>query len=162
MTALARKLQSRGHDVVFLSLADVAPFVEAAGLAFVPCSETAYPAGSLSKLVRRLSELSGEEALHFTVNSMMKGYTASLFEALPDTLAKAGVDGIGFAVARAWSSPAQGKLLDQACAASDPRSTSFTSRCRVEYYDLHDERFNQLVVEVADPNAAVKLVQTAL
>ena len=28
--------------------------------------------------------------------------------------------------------------------------------------DLHDERFNQLVVEVADPNAAVKLVQTAL
>jgi zeaxanthin glucosyltransferase len=94
MTALARKLQSRGHDVVFISLADVAPFVEAAGLPFVPCSETAYPAGSLSKLVRRLSGLSGEEALHFTVNSMMKGYTASLFEALPDTLSKAGVDGL--------------------------------------------------------------------
>jgi zeaxanthin glucosyltransferase len=94
MTALARKLQSRGHDVVFISLRDVAPFVEAAGLPFVPCSETAYPAGSLDKLVRRLSELSGEEALHFTVNSMMKGYTASLFESLPDTLFKAGVDGI--------------------------------------------------------------------
>src|SRR5215468_3454878 len=94
MTALARKLQSRGHDVVFISLADVAPFVEAAGLPFVPCSEAAYPAGSLGKLVRRLSELSGEEALHFTVNSMMKGYTASLFESLPDTLSKAGVDAI--------------------------------------------------------------------
>ena len=77
MTALARKVQSRGHDVVFISLADVAPFVEAAGLPFVPCSEAAYPAGSLGKLVRRLSELSGEEALHFTVNAMMKGYTAS-------------------------------------------------------------------------------------
>ena len=36
----------------------------------------------------------GEEALHFTVNAMMKGYTASLFESLPDTLSKAGVDGI--------------------------------------------------------------------
>ena len=94
MTTLARKLQSRGHDVVFMSLADVAPFVEAAGLPFVPCSETAYPAGSLGKLVRRLSKLSGEEALHFTVNSMMKGYTASLFDSLPDTLSKAGVDGI--------------------------------------------------------------------
>jgi zeaxanthin glucosyltransferase len=94
MTTLARKLQSRGHDVVLVSLADVAPFVEAAGLPFVPCSEAAYPAGSLSKLVRRLSELSGEEALHFTVNSMMKGYTASLFESLPDTLSKARVDGI--------------------------------------------------------------------
>ena len=27
---------------------------------------------------------------------------------------------------------------------------------------LHDERFNELVVEVADPDAAVKLIQTAL
>ena len=94
MTTLARKLQSRGHDVVFISLCDVAPFVEAAGLPFVPCSETAYPAGSLGTLVRRLSELSGEEALHFTVNAMMKGYTASLFETLPDTLSKACVDAI--------------------------------------------------------------------
>jgi zeaxanthin glucosyltransferase len=91
---LARKLQSRGHDVVFISLADVAPFVEAAGLPFVPCSEEAYPAGSLGKLVRRLSELSGEEALHFTVNAMMKGYTASLFESLPDTLSEAAVDAL--------------------------------------------------------------------
>lgn len=94
MTALARKLQSRGHDVVFMSLADVAPFIEAAGLPFVPCSETAYPPGSLGELVRRLSELSGQEALHFTVNTMMKGYTASLFESLPETLSKAGVDGL--------------------------------------------------------------------
>jgi zeaxanthin glucosyltransferase len=94
MTALARKLQSRGHDVVFMSLADVAPFAEAAGLPFVPVSETAYPVGSLGKLVRRLSELSGEEALHFTVNVMMKGHTASLFESLPDSLSNAGVDGL--------------------------------------------------------------------
>src|SRR5262244_3931286 len=94
MTTLARNLQSRGHDVIFISLTDVAPFVEAAGLPFVPCAEAAYPAGSLGKLVRRLSELSGQEALHFTVNAMMKGYTASLFESLPDTLSKAGVDGI--------------------------------------------------------------------
>ena len=94
MTTLARTLQSRGHDVVFISLGDVAPFVEAAGLPFVPCSEEAYPAGSLGKLVRRLSELSGEDALHFTVNAMMKGYTASLFASLPETLSKAGVDGI--------------------------------------------------------------------
>jgi len=92
MTALARKLQSRGRDVVFLSLADVAPFVEAAGLPFEPVSETAYPAGAAARLARQLSELSGEEALHFTVNAMMKGYTASLFDSLPDTLSNAGVD----------------------------------------------------------------------
>jgi hypothetical protein len=28
--------------------------------------------------------------------------------------------------------------------------------------DLHDERYNQLVIEVADPEAAVKLIQDAL
>jgi hypothetical protein len=28
--------------------------------------------------------------------------------------------------------------------------------------DLHDEQFSQLVVEVADPDAAVKLIQTEL
>jgi hypothetical protein len=28
--------------------------------------------------------------------------------------------------------------------------------------DLHDERFNELVVEVADPEAAVRLIQNAL
>jgi zeaxanthin glucosyltransferase len=94
MTTLARKLQSRGHDVVFISLVDTAPFVEAAGLPFVPCSEAVYPSGSLGAFVRRLSELSGDDALHFTVNTMMKGYTASLFESLPDTLSKAGVDAI--------------------------------------------------------------------
>jgi len=94
MTTLARRLQSRGHDVVFISLADVAPVVEAAGLPFVACSEKAYPAGAAAKLSRRLSELSGEEALHFTVNSMMKGYTESLYESLPATLSKAGVDGL--------------------------------------------------------------------
>src|SRR5262249_14329004 len=52
------------------------------------------PVGWLGKLVRRLSALSGEEALHFTVHAMMQGYTAALFASLPDTLAKAGVEGM--------------------------------------------------------------------
>jgi zeaxanthin glucosyltransferase len=94
MASLARKFQSRGHDVVFISLVDTAPFAEAAGLPFVPCSETIYPAGSIDQFVRRLSQLSGEDALRFTVNTMMKGYTSSLFKSLPDTLSKARVDGI--------------------------------------------------------------------
>jgi zeaxanthin glucosyltransferase len=92
MTSLARKLQSRGQDVVFICLADMAPFVEAAELPFVTCSETIYPAGSMKTFVSRLCELSGADALHFTVNTMMKGYTASLYKTLPDTLSKAGVD----------------------------------------------------------------------
>jgi zeaxanthin glucosyltransferase len=92
MTSLARKLQSRGHDVVFISLVDMVPFVEAAGLPFVPCTETIYPAGTMETFIRHLCKLSGEDALHFTVNTMMKGYTAALYKTLPDTLSKAGVD----------------------------------------------------------------------
>src|SRR5215813_12980426 len=94
MTALARTYQERGHDVVFLSLPDVAPFVQAAQLPFVPCAEDAYPQGSLGKYLPQLSRLSGTEALSYTVNEMMKGYTASLFQSLPETLRKAGADAI--------------------------------------------------------------------
>src|SRR5215813_8700673 len=92
MTTLARKLQSRGHDIVFMSLADTAHFVEAAELPFVPVSEAIYPKGSFGAFVHRLSQLSGEDALDFTVNTMMKGYTDSLYKYLPNTLSKTGVD----------------------------------------------------------------------
>ena len=36
MTALARKLQSRGHEVVFIGVPDIEPVVRAADLDFVP------------------------------------------------------------------------------------------------------------------------------
>src|SRR5215471_12775740 len=94
MTALARTYQARGHDVVFFSLLDVAPFVQAAQLPFVACAEDAYPQGSLGKYLPQLSRLSGTEALSYTVNEMMKGYTESLFRSLPETLHKSGADAI--------------------------------------------------------------------
>src|SRR5262249_48685492 len=90
MTALARKYRARGHGVVFLTLPDAAPFVQAAQLPFVPVSEDAYPQGSLGTYLQQLSRLSGAEALSYTVNEMMKGYTETLFQSLPETLRKAG------------------------------------------------------------------------
>jgi zeaxanthin glucosyltransferase len=36
MTALARKLQSRGHEVVFIGVPDIESVVRAADLEFVP------------------------------------------------------------------------------------------------------------------------------
>src|SRR5467141_2438151 len=38
MTALARELQARNHDVVFISLPDGERSVRAAGLPFLPCA----------------------------------------------------------------------------------------------------------------------------
>jgi zeaxanthin glucosyltransferase len=94
MTALARKLQGRGHEVVCLTLPDAAPFVQAAELPFIPTAEDAYPQGSLGKYLQRLSGLSGAQALTYTVTEMMKGYTEALFQSLPETLRKAGADAI--------------------------------------------------------------------
>src|ERR1700745_4296977 len=139
MTALARKLQSRGHDVVFISLTDVAPFVEAAGLPFVPCAESAYPAGSLGKLVRRLSELSGEEALQFTVNSMMNGYTSSLFETLPDTLSRAGVDALVLDQYQPYVELIPMHLRMPFVQVSNALHVDYTGRTPICFTDWHDE-----------------------
>ena len=65
MTALARALQSRNHDVVFISLPDGESSVRAAGLTFIPCAEKEFPAGSLKERFRQRSKLRGEEALRF-------------------------------------------------------------------------------------------------
>ena len=49
MTALARRLQSRGNEVVFFGVPDVEPFARAAGLDFMPYGEAEYPVGSVDK-----------------------------------------------------------------------------------------------------------------
>jgi zeaxanthin glucosyltransferase len=50
MTALARSLQSRGHEIFFIGVPDVEPIARAAGLNFVPFCENEYPAVSVAKL----------------------------------------------------------------------------------------------------------------
>jgi zeaxanthin glucosyltransferase len=67
MTALARKLMERGHQVVFFGIADTAPRVQAAGVEFHLIGEQDYPPGTLKKLDQRLSELKGLAVLRFTV-----------------------------------------------------------------------------------------------
>jgi zeaxanthin glucosyltransferase len=49
MTALARKLQSRGHEVVFIGLPDIGPVIRAGNLEFAPFCENEYPPGSVPK-----------------------------------------------------------------------------------------------------------------
>jgi thioesterase domain-containing protein len=45
MQGTARKLQSRGNEVVFIGLSDAEPTVRAANLNFVPFCEKEYPLG---------------------------------------------------------------------------------------------------------------------
>jgi len=91
MTALARALQSRNHDIVFMALPDAEPSVRAANLAFVPSCE--FPAGSLNKMMYQLSKRQGEVALYFTL-LCLAAIADAMFDGLPAMLNAAGVDAV--------------------------------------------------------------------
>ena len=59
MTALARRLQSRGHEIVFIGVPDVEPFARAAGLRFMAYCENEYPVGSIARIFAPVSRLRG-------------------------------------------------------------------------------------------------------
>ena len=93
MTALARELQSRDHDVVIISLPDGEASVRAAGLTFLPCAAKEFPAGSLKERFRQRSKLKGEEALRAILQSAA-GRTEAMLNSLPAALTAAAVDAV--------------------------------------------------------------------
>jgi MGT family glycosyltransferase len=67
MTALARRLQQRGHTVVIFGIADIEMQVRAAGVEFCLIGQSDYPPGTLRELDRRLGEQKGISTFKFTV-----------------------------------------------------------------------------------------------
>jgi zeaxanthin glucosyltransferase len=94
MTALARKLQSRGNEVVFVGLPDVEPIVRAANLNFVPFCEKEYPLGSVAKGYARLAKLHGLDVVEHSAREMHPGRCKSALEHLPGKLAETGVQAL--------------------------------------------------------------------
>jgi zeaxanthin glucosyltransferase len=93
MTALARKLQSRGHEIVFICLPDTEPVVRAANLAFLPCGEKEFPIGSVDEYVRGIGRRQGEEARQFTMGACAAA-TEAMLNSLPTMLNAEGVDAL--------------------------------------------------------------------
>jgi zeaxanthin glucosyltransferase len=93
MTALARKLKARGHDVVFISILDTEPYVRAAQLPFIPYCEKELPLGSVRQRTEQLSKLQGQAALGFTIQLIASALESS-FKNLPQTLLEARVDAL--------------------------------------------------------------------
>jgi MGT family glycosyltransferase len=83
MTALARQLQSRNHDVVFLYSSD------AAGLPFVPADEKDH----INENRPAVSKMQGEDALQFSVR-MVLAQTEMIVKSLPATVMATGVDAL--------------------------------------------------------------------
>jgi len=67
MTALARRLEQRGHKVVIFGIADCESRIGAAGANFHQIGASDYPPGTLARLDQRLSELHGLATFRFTV-----------------------------------------------------------------------------------------------
>jgi zeaxanthin glucosyltransferase len=93
MSSLARRLKSRGHDVVAIGTPDAAPLLRAAELPFVPYCEKEYPAGSDRERYIQLSRLQGQEALEFTHRTIAEILQAA-FDDFPRALREAGADAL--------------------------------------------------------------------
>src|SRR5882724_11974943 len=94
MTALARRLQSRGNEVVFFGVPDVEPFARAADLDFVPYGEAEYPVGSIDKLYSSVAKMRGFEVVQHSCMDLNPELTRVAFDCLPEKLAMTGVEAL--------------------------------------------------------------------
>jgi zeaxanthin glucosyltransferase len=83
MTALARQLQARNHDIVFLYSSG------AAGLPFVPANEKDH----INDNRPEVSKMQGEDALQFSIG-MVLTQTETILKSLPATVMANGVDAL--------------------------------------------------------------------
>jgi zeaxanthin glucosyltransferase len=87
MTALARQLQKRNHEVVFLYSSD------AAGLPVFPGEQKVDKGNSTDEAIAEISKMQGEDALQYGVKVLM-GFSESILKSLPATVAETGVDAL--------------------------------------------------------------------
>ena len=96
MTALARKLQARGNEVVFISVPDAEAAVRAAGLEFVPFCDVEYPLGSIAENWSSVAKLHGEEVVRHSSRELLPGIIKAAFDHLPAKIAETGVEALVF------------------------------------------------------------------
>ena len=93
MSALARQLQSRNHDVVMFSLSSGEPLARAAGLPFSPFAEKEFPADKGGEILEILSRQKGQEGLQFTVKAAA-ALNEVKWRTLPNLLSSTGIDAL--------------------------------------------------------------------
>jgi len=93
MTALARSLEMKGHEVILFGIADTEERVRAAGIKFHRIGDEEYPIGALRKLDERLARLKGLAALRFTLERVRNSARMVLREG-PRAVQAAGVEAL--------------------------------------------------------------------
>ena len=93
LTALGRRLQSRGHEVVYLQVADLERPIRAAGLEFRQIGREDFPLGALRARDEELGRLKGLAAMRCALRGI--GQKAMmLFRDAPAAIRDAGVDSL--------------------------------------------------------------------
>jgi zeaxanthin glucosyltransferase len=94
MTALARKLQSRGNEVVFIGVPDIEPVVRAANIEFAPYCENEFPPGSVAKTWGAVAGMQGLDVVRYTCEELMPDLLKAGLGHLPAKIAETGVDAL--------------------------------------------------------------------
>jgi zeaxanthin glucosyltransferase len=93
LTALGRRLQSRGHEVVYFQVADLEQPIRAAGLEFRQIGQKDFPPGSIRARDEELSQLKGLAALRCGLRGIRLKATM-LFRDAPAAIRDEGVDSL--------------------------------------------------------------------
>src|SRR5882672_8834839 len=93
MTALARRLRERGHEVVIFGIADTEARIRATGTEFHLIGASDYPLGTLQALDQRLGELKGLATFKFTVERV-KNTARMVLRDGPEAVRRAQVEAV--------------------------------------------------------------------
>jgi MGT family glycosyltransferase len=93
LTALGRRLQSRGHEVVYFQVADLEPPIRAAGLEFRQLGREDFPPGALRAQEEKIGKLRGLTALRSAMSRLVSNAEMILRDA-PVAIRDEGVDAL--------------------------------------------------------------------
>lgn len=92
-TALGRELQSRGHQVTVLQIADMEHLVRSEGVGFHVIGQSSYQPGSLAETLKQLTQLSEIKALRYSVN-FCREVTEMICRDAPAAIEQLGIDAL--------------------------------------------------------------------
>ena len=94
MTGLARKLRSRGNEVVFFGVPDTERAIRAADLDFVPFCENEYPPGSIDKSWGAVANLRGLDVIQYSARVLVPQLLRAAVKHLPGKIREIGVQAL--------------------------------------------------------------------
>lgn len=92
--ALARTLQVRGHQPVYLGIPDCASSAGAAGIDFIPYGQEEFPVGAVAETWRPIASLEGVEVLEYALKKIHVKFLDAALKHLPGAVQQSGVEAL--------------------------------------------------------------------